>query len=101
MTFTRFIHGLAPIAALVIVPCCGEKKDLLVEGITRELADHREGWITDILYSLHLDIPRDIDREIAGELTLSFKLSHQQDDLILDFSAPSDHVKEIKSRMNL
>lgn len=98
MTFTRFIHGLAPIVALVIAPCCGEKKDLLVEGITRELADHREGWITDILYSLHLDIPGDIDREIAGELTLSFKLSHQQDDLILDFSAPSDHVKEIKKQ---
>ena len=95
MIVKHILHRLIPATALFSMLCCGEKKNLLEEGISKELADHRKGWVNDLAYTLHFDIPAEVNKAIHGELELSFTLSHQEHDLVLDFNAPGDHVKGI------
>ncbi len=95
MTFTQVMHRLTPVLALILIFSCNSRKDVLEEGISRALADHRKEVIDNVVYQLHFDIPERKEEPIEAELQLSFTLSGRSEDLILDFNAPPDNIKSV------
>ena len=74
---------LCSIFALLAVSCTGTDS-LVSEGISRELALHRASTIEDLEYSLHFDLPSDLQAPVSGHVAISLNLK-KRGDVILDF----------------
>ncbi|MBL6445595.1 ERAP1-like C-terminal domain-containing protein [Fulvivirga sp. 29W222] len=79
----------------ILVSCTKKGDNLLVPGISEELAQHRKSVVDDITYELHFDIPRTKDNAIHSTAKISFDLKNTRDDLILDFNADPERLKVI------
>jgi aminopeptidase N len=63
--------------------------------VARSLAEHRARTISDLTYSIRLDIPDDRETEITGSVGARFQLEASGEPLVLDFAAPADRVHSV------
>jgi aminopeptidase N len=80
--------------ALIIVACRKEYK-LPERGVSLALNDYRKKSISDISYSISLNIPDGKYAPIEGKETIEFNLSDLTEPLVIDFNADSNHVKSV------
>lgn len=64
-------------------------------GIPKTLADYRKATISNINYDLFFDIPKEKSAPILGTEKLTFDLSTDTANLVLDFDVPEENVKSI------
>ncbi|MFT5910280.1 MAG: aminopeptidase N [Paraglaciecola sp.] len=64
-------------------------------GIPKILADHRKATISNINYNLFFDIPKEKSIPIIGTEKLTFDLSTDTANVVLDFDVPAENVKSI------
>ena len=57
---------------------------MLSEGVSKELAEHRKANISKIIYDLSFVIPADLHERVKGKAVISFNLKTPQD-VVLDF----------------
>ena len=62
---------------------------MLSEGVSKELAEHRKANISKIVYDLSFDIPADLHKSVKGKVVISFNLKTPQD-VVLDFQGELD-----------
>ncbi len=66
-------------------------------GVSRELNTHRKTVLSDISYSLRLEIPESKNESIKGDVIIQFNLSSAQEPLTIDFNTDSTHVLAVHS----
>lgn len=66
-----------------------------VPGVSLELAEFRKAQISDLHYTISLDIPSDKEDPISGNIIIDFNLKENLIDLPLDFKEDSDHVLSV------
>lgn len=71
-----------------------EQDKLLCEGVSWELAVHRQSTITDLRYDITFHIPLQKDAPVEGQETITFCLS-ESEDVILDFREEADHIHQV------
>ncbi|WP_236252725.1 M1 family aminopeptidase [Echinicola sp. 20G] len=87
----RILFGLCLMAGLS--SCEPQKTEIPMEdGVAKNLADFRKERISEVKYTMSFDIPGEKQLPIPATLDLSFQLSKSNQDIYLDFSAPSDHL---------
>ena len=62
---------------------------MLSEGVSKELAEHRKANISKIIYDLSFNIPADPHERVKGKVVISFNLKAPQD-VVLDFQGEFD-----------
>ena len=62
---------------------------MLSEGVSKELAEHRKANISKVVYDLSFDIPADLHKSVKGKAVISFNLKTPQD-VVLDFQGELD-----------
>ncbi|ELR73897.1 Membrane alanine aminopeptidase N [Fulvivirga imtechensis AK7] len=80
-----------------LLSCSEGENNLLAPGISEELANYRKSTIDSIVYDLRFNIPPGKDAPVTGEARISFALKNNAEDVILDFNASSDKIKQVKS----
>lgn len=68
----------------------------VVKGVSKELASYRKKVLSEIKYSLNLDIPLERKQAIQAEESIHFKLLVNSYTLQLDFRENGDKIKSIK-----
>lgn len=86
---------LVGIVTIGLTSCDSGNKELPEVGIPYTLAEQRKDNISDIVYELFFDIPDEKNEPINAELQLGFEQKKSDQDLILDFNADKNRVKEI------
>ena len=64
-------------------------------GVSIELAEYRKTTVSDITYSLSLNIPADINQPISGQLKTTFTYTGNSDFLYMDFREDEEKLKEV------
>ena len=80
------------ILILVLVLCLTTQTlsaQILSEGVSKELAEHRKANISGVVYDLSFDIPADPHERVKGKAVISFRLKFPQD-VVLDFQGKFD-----------
>ena len=57
---------------------------MLSNGVSKELADHRKANISNVVYDLTFYIPSDLDKRVTGKAFISFDLQTLED-VVFDF----------------
>lgn len=65
-------------------------------GVSLDLANSRSENVDDVEYSLTFSIPENIEKDISAYLNLSFNLSKNKDNLVLDFKESKESIIDIK-----
>ena len=66
-------------------------------GVSLALNNHRKSVLSDISYSLQLEIPASKNEAINGEVIIQFNLSSTLESLTIDFNTDSSHVLALQS----
>lgn len=66
-------------------------------GVSLVLNNQRKSVLTDISYSLQLEIPASKNEAIKGEVIIQFNLSSAREPLTIDFNTDSSHVLALRS----
>jgi len=66
-------------------------------GVSLVLNNQRKSVLTDISYSLLLEIPASKNEAIKGEVIIQFNLSSAREPLTIDFNTDSSHVLALRS----
>ncbi len=75
---------------------CEEKPESTVEsGVSLELAKSRKEIISDINYQLLFLIPQSKKQPVEGKVKIHFRLTSNEEDLIIDFNANLENVKTV------
>ena len=69
--------------------------DLLAPGVPMELAQLRAAAVSDVLYTVHFDIPALASEPVRGEVDVRFTQTDLSLPVVLDFRAPSDQVTQV------
>lgn len=64
-------------------------------GVSLELAEFRKAQISDLRYTISLDIPSDKERSISGNISIDFDLKENLIDLPLDFKEDANHILSV------
>ena len=64
-------------------------------GVSQELAQFRQGILSDINYSLELDLPAGQSDQIRGSNEITFDLNDSNQPLVLDFRETADKVLSV------
>ena len=64
-------------------------------GISYELAKYRKQQISDVVYNLHFNIPKEKNTPIESKLKLTFYLNNLNENLLLDFNEDFSKLKSI------
>ena len=84
------------LACAAMIGCSG--REVPVEpGVSRELARHRAGLISNLHYALRFDIPADIDEAIDATVDITFDLKDNRQPLQLDFRQEPGAVRALLS----
>ncbi|WMI64186.1 M1 family aminopeptidase [Aestuariibaculum sp. YM273] len=93
------MRNLFLVLMLVCVVSCNtkpsEENQLLVEGISSELATYRKKQVSDIVYNLTFNIPLEREKAIASNLNLSLQVNDLEHPLYLDFNEDKSHLKSV------
>jgi aminopeptidase N len=84
---------------LILIQACQTEERMNItpteSGISKTLAEYRKATISNINYDLLFDIPKEKSAPIIGKATLTFDLSTDTANLVLDFAVPAENVKNI------
>lgn len=82
---------------LFIWSCSVEKQESesIENGVSLEMANYRKSVLKDINYKLEFKIPRDFESKIQALENLTFSLTDNSQDILLDFKATKENLKEI------
>jgi len=83
------------VTSLFLVSCNGIEAPPAEPGVSLELAIFRKALISDIHYKLEFAIPEDEEQQIAGDLSLRFRLKNARADIPLDFRESQDHLESL------
>lgn len=72
--------------------------DVLAPGVAQSLAQLRAAAISDVLYTLHFDVPANANDPVRGEVDIRFTQTDMSLPIVLDFRAPAQNVTSV--RMN-
>lgn len=87
------LHHILYFTLVVIFTSCGKlSSELLEEGVSYALAEHRNSTIFNVRYDLHFEIPEQKEEEIRAEENIYFEYDSNKD-LVLDFC--SDKFSDI------
>ncbi len=85
------------ISFLFLISCKEKETELLLQkGISYELAKLRKQQLSNVVYNLHFQIPKEISNSITTVLKLEFTINDLQNNLILDFNEETSKLKSIK-----
>ncbi len=62
---------------------------MLSEGVSKELADSRKAYISNVLYDLTFNIPASMNQKVTGKNIITFDLDERKD-VVLDFQGKFD-----------
>jgi len=87
---------LVLLLVVLLVTACSSHNELeVMKGIDLTLADYRKANINTIDYALDFRIPQNKEQAIQGYEVLTFNLLSLEQDLQLDFNAPTEQIKAI------
>lgn len=74
--------------------CAQEQVNVVVAGVSKELAVYRKVAISDLKYKLEFHLPAQKDEAVKGKAKISFHLS-KPDQIIMDFREDGEKIKRI------
>lgn len=83
--WANFKIALIALATTFTISCGKNDSEMIERGVPLQLAQSRKAEISDVRYTLELNLPSDKDSLIDGTQTVSFNCSAKSD-LILDFA---------------
>ena len=86
---TTMEHKMTSANALPVNP------DLLVAGVPLALAQARAAAISDVVYTLHFDVPAIATEPVRGEVDVRFTQTDMSLPIVLDFRAPAGQVTQV------
>jgi aminopeptidase N len=93
MKYFLYLICLGP----ALISCQKNKLKQPDKGVSFELNNHRKNILSDISYSLQLEIPSIKTESIEGSIEIGFNLSSAQEPLTIDFNTDSAHVRSVHS----
>ncbi|WP_394776607.1 M1 family metallopeptidase [Flavobacterium sp.] len=73
------------------------KENLFLEnGVSEQMAIFRKKQISDVIYQLNFEIPKQKQQEINSDLTLKLTISDLSEPLYLDFKEKTSNIKSIQ-----
>ncbi len=79
---------------LFFIASCDANIVVPEKGVSRELATMRSYNFKDVNYNLHFNLPKEIDKQVSGEVEITFKALKKRP-IIIDFFAPVDNIKKV------
>lgn len=79
----------------IVVLSCKKEYSLPDKGVSLSLNDFRKKAISDVSYTISLDIPPGKSAPISGKVTAAFNLSDVSQPLVFDFNTDSAKVKSV------
>ena len=71
-------------------------KIVLETGISFELATYRKQQISEVVYDIHLKIPKEKEEPIPARLEVFFRVHDLKNDVFLDFNEQTSNLKSVK-----
>lgn len=86
------------VSVLFLISCKTENKTetKVALGISHELAKYRKKQISDVVYNLHFQIPKEKSKPISSKLEVNFTINNLNKDVFLDFNEDASKLKSIK-----
>lgn len=85
---------LLSVLVTLLFACQTDKDSTNIQsGVSIELAEYRKSVLKAINYKLEFRVPEQADRRIQALEELTFNLTDNSQDLLLDFKASEDHLK--------
>ncbi len=60
--------------------------EVLVRGVSKELADYRSENVSSLSYDLHFNLPAEIDKQVTGDVEIRF-MCKEKTSIIVDFTS--------------
>ncbi len=96
MTYDRILAGITPLLlALGLMSCGHSPPELIVPGVSLQLAQWRRATLEDVSYRLFLSIPTGQSEEIEGKIEVAFRLSDNSRALQLDFREDPQRIDTV------
>ena len=93
----KFINYLLALSLCLACAKQQPKNSLAVAtGIPYTLAKYRKTQVTDVIYKLRFDIPKEKNKPIPAELELSLTISNLENDLQLDFNVANPTITKVE-----
>lgn len=97
------MHSFSPInklsAVIVILimlfTACKQPGALPESGVSKTLAEERKVLVSSVSYKLDMAIPENPQQVVPATVTITFRLSGNTQDLLLDFKAEKGAVKDV------
>ena len=85
------------LVSITILSCQNKSEsiDLLDVGVPLPMAEYRKHQISDVVYGLSFDIPKNREEDIPAHLNLSLQIKDLGQPLYLDFNADASLLKEM------
>lgn len=86
------------IFSLLVVMSCSDNKEqdaLLSPGISLELANYRKQQVSNVVYNLSFNIPKNKEEVISSQLGLDLQINNLLHPLYLDFNCDSTYIKQV------
>ncbi|MEY4931426.1 MAG: hypothetical protein RI909_2150, partial [Bacteroidota bacterium] len=83
--------------AFVFFGCQKSNEFTLERGVSLKLNNNRKDIISDLSYSLKLDIPETKSEPIQGHVRIRFNRASSENPLVIDFNTDSAHVLSVRS----
>lgn len=70
--------------------------DVLAPGVAQSLAQLRAAAISDVMYTVHFDVPVNASDAVRGEVDIRFTQTDMSLPIVLDFRAPAQNVTSVR-----
>lgn len=97
MKISNSLKYIICVAATSLMLSCGQSvnyEQLVVRGVSKELADFRKSTLSDLHYDLLFRIPRDKTENVTGSLTIRVN-KESGGPLIIDFKAEDKQLRSV------
>ncbi|APG66267.1 peptidase M1 [Tenacibaculum todarodis] len=86
------------LSLLILISCNNNKEEKLVleKGVSFELAKYRKQQISDVVYKLDFNIPKEKTTSIASKLVLNLTIHDLKHAIFLDFNEDTSNLKSLK-----
>lgn len=80
---------------MMLLHCQPDESEVLVPGVSWQLAKQRYGQMSGLQYDLHLNVPSQAAAPIRGEVTITFVFEKRGRKIALDFRQPADQILSV------
>lgn len=93
----NFILTIFVLFSFLFVSCTQEKDSYFDTGVSEKLAKFRKNSVSDINYSLNLEIPEKLNDKISGKVEINFNLNDLSKPLLIDFNTDKKNVISVST----